>query len=359
MLKSNLFDRRVAAAVFTTLLIASGFALVIFYLDFFLLVFAGIFFAVLLNAFANWIYRKTKLRYSFSLVLVMLLIVGFFTAIVLLIGPSISQQVNEMVETLPKSLQSLQEKVKQTEIGRSIFDEVPEKPQDMIKDKKDILYRVTGIFTSTIGVFADILIILITGLFLASDPRTYTKGFIRLFPVTFRNRLSDVLDQTHRTLTLWMVAKLLSMAVVGICTGIGLQLLGIPLPYALALIAALLSFIPNIGPYLALAPALLIAFMSGPQDALYVLILYFAIQIVESYVVTPLIEKKIVAIPPALMLMWMVLFGIFAGILGLILATPILAAIIIIVKELYVKDYLEENRQIQNLDNASDKLEKI
>ncbi|WP_051189799.1 AI-2E family transporter [Daejeonella oryzae] len=135
--------------------------------------------------------------------------------------------------------------------------------------------KVTGIFSSTIGVFADIFIILITGLFLAADPRMYTKGFTSLFPVTFRNRLSEVLDKVHVTLTLWMAAKLISMAVVGILTAIGLVVLGIPLSYALALIAALLSFITNIGPYLALAPALLIAFMSGPQDALYVLILYF------------------------------------------------------------------------------------
>lgn len=354
-MKSTLFDRRVAAAVFTALLITSGFALLVFHLNFFLLIFAGVFFAVLLNAFANWINRKTKLRYSFSLLLVVLLIAGFFTAIIMLIGPSISKQVNEMVETLPKSLQSLQEKVKQTELGRALFDEVPEKPQDLIKNKKDVFSKVTGIFSSTIGVFADVFIILIIGIFLASDPGTYSRGFISLFPVTFRSRLGEVLDQTHRTLTLWMAAKLMSMAVVGICTAIGLQVLGIPLPYALALIAALFSFIPNIGPYLALAPALLIAFMSGPQDALYVLILYFGIQIIESYLITPLIEKKMVALPPALMLSWMVLFGIFAGILGLILATPILAATIIFIQELYVKDYLEQNRQIHTFHNSSDK----
>ncbi|WP_036679508.1 AI-2E family transporter [Daejeonella oryzae] len=129
-----------AAAVFTALLIASGFALLVFQLNFFLLVFAGVFFSVLLNAFANWINRKTKLRYSFSLIVVVLLIAVFFTALFMLLGPSISKQLNEMVETLPKSLQSLQEKIKQTEIGRTIFDEVPEKPQDLIQDKSRCVF---------------------------------------------------------------------------------------------------------------------------------------------------------------------------------------------------------------------------
>src|SRR5680860_596183 len=114
-----------------------------------------------------------------------------------------------------------------------------------------------------------------------------------------------------------------------------------PMPYALALMAGLFSFIPNIGPYLALAPAVLIALLQGGNMFIYVLILYFGIQIVESYLITPMIEKKIVHLPPALTLFWLVLLGILTGILGLIMATPILAALIVIIGELYVKDNLE------------------
>jgi predicted PurR-regulated permease PerM len=341
MTENNYFNRKIARAVFIALLILSGLALIVYHVNFFLLVFAGIFIAVVLNSSSNWITKKLKTKYGLSLLILMLLASSLLTAIILIIGPSITEQVNEMAETIPKSLSNLKEKIVQTEMGQKIFDEVPETREDILGNRDESLAKITRFFSSTLGVFADIIIIIFTGIFLAADPVTYKKGFISLFPVNFRQRLGEVLNKTHETLSRWMIAKLISMLVVGIATAIGLHLLGIPLPYGLALIAALFSFIPNIGPYLGLAPALLIAFMESTDKALFVIILYFGIQIIESYLITPLIEKKMVALPAALSLLWMVLFGIFAGILGLLLATPILVALIVIVGELYVKDYLE------------------
>ena len=345
MEETNSFIRKVTKTVFITLLMLAGFALLIFQINFFLLVFAGIFFAVLLHAAADWLTSKIKLKYGLSLLLVLLFIAALLVGMIMFVGPSIGDQVNQMIDTLPQSLKNLKEKITDTALGQKLFKELPDNPRDLIQNKREVFSRVVGSFSTTIGALANLLIIIITGIFLASDPGTYTKGFIRLFPVNFRQRLGQVLAKTHDTLSLWMMAKLISMAVVGVSTAIGLQLLGIPLPYALALIAALFSFIPNIGPYLALAPALLIAFMEGADKALYVLILYFGIQMVESYLITPMVEKKLVALPPALTLLWMVIIGTLTGILGLILAAPILAALIVIISELYVKDFLENKNQ--------------
>lgn len=333
--------------ILKSLLWLSGFALLIFHAPFFLLLFAGIFFAVVLHASATWFVKIIKMPYGFSLVLVLLLIAGVFTVLIMWIGPAVGEQVTQMLDTLPKSLENLKDKITQTSLGQRLFEELPSNPSDFVADKKAILSKVAGSFSATVNTFADVLIVLITGIFLASSPSTYTKGFIKLFRVSFRPRLRQVLAKVHDTLSKWMMAKLLSMVVVGVSTAIGLQLIGLPLPYALALIAGLFSFIPNIGPYLALAPALLIALLEGTDVVLYVLILYFGIQMVESYLITPLIEKKMVALPPALTLMWMVLMGTLTGILGLILAAPLLAALIVLIKELYVKDELE-NQNISN-----------
>ena len=346
MAETNFSIKKITTTVFIALAGLAGFALVIFQVNFFLLAFAGIFFAVILHAAADWITRKLKIKYGFSLVLVLLLIAGLLTGMIMLLGPSIGEQVNEMIETLPQSLRNLKEKITQTALGQKLFAEIPDNPRDLIKDKREAFSKVVGSFSTTVGIFANLLLILITGIFLASDPGTYKKGFIRLFPVSFRPRLGQVLAKTHDTLSAWMLAKLLSMAVVGISTAIGLRLLGIPLPYALALAAALLSFIPNIGPYLALAPAVLIALLEGANQALYVVLLYFGIQMVESYLITPLIEKKMVALPPALTLLWMVIMGTLTGLFGLILAAPILAALLVITGELYVKDFLEKKNTI-------------
>ena len=344
MEKADNFNRKISKSIFIALLMLSAFALLIFHANFFLLVFAGIFFAALLNFSSNWIVNRTPISYGFALFLVLFFMTGVLVLIIILVGPSMMEQVQDMSDTLPRSLQNLREEITQTPIGRTLFDELPTDLSALLEDREEVMSRIVGSFSTTVGAIANLFIVIVTGIFLASSPGIYIKGFTKLFPVHFRPRLREVMDKTQYSLSLWMVAKLISMLVVGVFTAIGLEFLGMPMPYALALIAALFSFIPNIGPYLALAPAVLIALMQGGNMYIYVLILYFGIQIVESYFITPMIEKKMVHLPPALTLFWMVLLGVVTGILGLIMATPILAALIVIISELYVKDYLEDHK---------------
>lgn len=341
--KGETFNRKIAKTIFIGLLMISALALLIFHANFFLLVFAGIFFSVLLNFSSCWITGKTGVKYGLALFFVLLFIVALLYLTIILIGPSMVDQIKDMSESLPRSLKDLRERLGETTMGQHIFEELPNDLGALIEDRGQVLSRIVGSFSTTIGAIANFFIIIVTGIFLASTPAIYVNGFIRLFPLHFRARLKEVMQKTQKTLSLWMLAKLISMLVVGVFTAIGLESLGMPMPYALALLAALFSFIPNIGPYLALTPAVLIALMQGGNMFIYVLILYFGIQIVESYLITPMIEKKMVHLPPALTLFWMVLLGIVTGILGLIMATPILAALIVIIEELYVKDHLESN----------------
>lgn len=359
MITADNSNRKITKTIFIALLMLSAFALLIFHANFFLLVFAGIFFAVLLNYASNWIVIKTPLKYGFALTLVLLFITGLLFLIIILIGPSMVEQVQDMTDTLPRSLQNLREKITQTPLGQNLFDELPTDLGALLENREEVMSSIVGSFSTTLGAIANFFIIIITAIFLASSPGIYTKGFIRLFPLNFRPRMREVMDKTQYSLSLWMMAKLISMLVVGVFTAIGLEILGMPMPYALALIAALFSFIPNIGPYLALAPAILIALMQGGNMFIYVLILYFGIQIVESYLITPMIEKKMVQLPPALTLFWMVLLGVLTGILGLIMATPILAALIVIINEFYVKDYLEANNTEGNVKDPEILVSKI
>jgi len=344
MENKNGFQKKVATSVLIAALILGGFLLIIFQINFFLLIFAGVFFSVLLNYSADLLSSKLKINYGISLALVLLLIVLVLFGLFMSIGPSISRQVSEMIETLPKTFNNLKDKIEATNLGKKFFAELPDNAGDFIKNNGEAVSTIMGSFATTIGAFFNIFVIIATGIFLASNPTRYKKGFIRLFPTSFRKRLEEVMDKTSHSLSLWMMAKLISMAVVGVSTFIGLEVLGIPLPYALALIAGLFSFIPNVGPFLSGIPAVLIALLGGVDSALYVVILYSVIQLIESYLITPLIEKKMVSLPPALTILWLVLMGLLTGIIGVILAAPILAVLMIIIEEFYIKDYLEEGK---------------
>jgi predicted PurR-regulated permease PerM len=133
------------------------------------------------------------------------------------------------------------------------------------------------------------------------------------------------------------------MLAIGILTWIGLSILGVPLALTLGILTALLTFIPNIGPVLSVIPAALLAFSQDPIKAIYVVLLYIGVQVIESNLITPWIERQTIKLPPALTISMQLILSIFVGGLGLVLATPLVAAGIVLVQMLYIEDILGEN----------------
>jgi predicted PurR-regulated permease PerM len=137
-----------------------------------------------------------------------------------------------------------------------------------------------------------------------------------------------------------VLGRLFSMVALGILTALGLWALGVPAAVALGLFAALLTFVPYIGAFVAALPAVLLAAAVKPILALYVAGLYLAIHIIEGYVLVPLVQRRAAHLPPALILAAQLILGLLAGIFGLLLAPPLLAAIVVLVRDIYVEDTL-------------------
>jgi predicted PurR-regulated permease PerM len=158
-----------------------------------------------------------------------------------------------------------------------------------------------------------------------------------------------VLCEIGKVLKRWLVGQSLLAVCVALLTGVGLALLGAPFAIALALLAGLMEFVPYIGPFVAAVPAILVGFGDSPQLALNVALLFLAIQMIESYVLAPLIQHKAVHLPPAMILFAQVLMGAIVGALGVAVATPLAAAIMVAVGMLYVEDALgDKNAKIKS-----------
>jgi predicted PurR-regulated permease PerM len=198
---------------------------------------------------------------------------------------------------------------------------------------------------------ANFFIAILVAIYLASEPQTYIHGFTKLFPLGRRARVREVLAEIGETLQWWLVGKSGSMLVIGILTWIGLSIIGVPLALTLGLIAGLLSFIPNFGPILSAIPAILLAFIESPVSALYVIGLYVGIQLFESNLVTPWIERQTVELPPALTILSQLTLAVLIGGLGLVLATPVLAVIMVLVQMLYIQDVLGDKETEINKEN--------
>ena len=187
-----------------------------------------------------------------------------------------------------------------------------------------LLTQLLSVFSTTLGSIAGFIIFLIVGLYLAFDPPRYVKWILLMIPTKKIERVAEIMNQMGQSLRWWLLGKVFSMAFVGIFTIIGLSLLHVSLAFILGLLAALLTFIPYVGAILASIPAILIGFTHSPWQAIYVIILYLIIHIIDGYLMTPFIEQRTVSIPPAVTILAQVLMVILIGGFGLALATPLL-----------------------------------
>ena len=305
--------------------------------DVVLIVFAGILLGVLLHGGGHWIATRLSIADGWGIGLFLCGVIAALVVFAVSVAPSIADQVDELSRRLPEAFDAFRDRIEEYSWGLRLLDRLT--PENLASSEGRT--AAMSAVSSTFGALGNAVIILFIGLYGALDPGIYRRGFVQLLAPPIRNRGNQVLSAVGATLCNWLSAQLLAMAVVGVLTGAGLWIAGIPLAFALGLIAGLLAFIPNIGPVIALAPALLLALPEGQTSVLTVLGIYLGVQALESYVVTPLIQQEKVALPPALVIAVQLLFGVLFGILGLALATPITAAVTTIISVVYIRSYLD------------------
>jgi predicted PurR-regulated permease PerM len=211
---------------------------------------------------------------------------------------------------------------------------------EVVSSQQDLLSQVTGLFSRTLNAITNFVLILFIGLYLAVTPDLYVGGLVGLVPVGRRSRARQVIQAAGHTLRWWLVGRIFSMIVIGVLSVLGLWLIGVPLALVLGLLAGLLGFIPILGPILALVPPLLLALSNSPQQALYVVLLYGGIQIVESYFLTPMVQQRAVSLPPVLTISSQLILGLLFGFMGIAMAPPLAAMGMVLVQMLYVEDTL-------------------
>ncbi|RJF98571.1 AI-2E family transporter [Noviherbaspirillum saxi] len=304
-----------------------------------LLVFACVLFAVLLYDLSERVRQGLHLSHGLALGLVVFLLFGLLGLAGWLMAPQITQQVGDLTSTIPHAIDRLRAAAEQRELLRDLVAALPS-TQELMSRATKILSQVGVLFTGVLGAVGNFAIIAFVGTYFAAQPHIYIDGIVTLMPRRKRQRAREVIAELGRTLGQWLVGKFVTMVVVGIVTALGLSLLGVPLALVLGIIAGLLDFIPYLGPILAGGPAVLIAFSESPTLALYVALFFLAVQIAEGYLLTPLIERQTVSLPPALTIVMQVLMGALFGLAGVALATPLTAALAVLVTMLYVQDVL-------------------
>jgi predicted PurR-regulated permease PerM len=297
--------------------------------------------AIFLHGLAEIIGRFVRVSEGWLVLIVSAILIAILAGAITFLAPDVADQVRDLRVRLPQSASDAANYISQFGWGRTLLEQLPSVNDVRQKiDVSSLLSGVGGFFSSTMGAVGNFFIVILLAIYLASEPRFYVRGFIRLFPKTRRHRATQVMGTVGETLRWWLIGKVASMIFIGLLTWIGLSILGVPLALTLGLIAGLLSFIPNFGPIISALPALLLAFVASPITAVYTLGLYVGVQLIESNVVTPLIERETVELPPALTIVFQLALAVLVGGLGLVLATPLLAVIMVLVQMVYLQDVL-------------------
>lgn len=331
------FTRRVLIALGMATLAGFAVTLVVFAIDVLLLSFAGVLVALFLRGLAGLVRRHTRLGEMAALWAVVVALVAAVALAGWLVAPSLVEQAGQLTEQLPRALTQLHDRL--TNWGRLILAYAPD-PAALARSL--LIGRFGGTVAATLGWIvggtANLAVILFVGLYVAVSPDVYRRGVLRLVPAAGRPRARAVMDRLRVVLQRWLAGKAIGMLVIGTCTSAGLALVGVPAALALGLVAGLLNFIPYLGPVLSFLPAALLAMTQSTAMFGWVLIVYVVIQVLESYVVTPLVQQEAVALPSALIITAQVLLGVAVGWLGLLLATPLTACVVVLVTQLYLDE---------------------
>lgn len=311
--------------------------------DILLLAFGAVLVAVVLREIARPIRGNTSIGDRLAIGAAVLGVIAMLSGIGYLYGAQITSQLAGLFDNLPAAATSLSksapflsvsELVKGTSIG-------------------NLIMSAFSWGTTLFGAAATLVVVIVAGVYIAINPDVYRNGFLMLFPSRIRAQIGETIDDAGGALRLWIGAQVVSMILVGILTGAGLALIGVPSALALGLIAGVTEFIPIIGPFIGAIPALLLASTVSWEMLLWTLLLFVVVQQVESNIITPLVARRAVKLPPAVGLFAVVAIGILFGPLGLLLGYPLAIVFDVAVRRLYVREALGEAVEIAGEDEAA------
>jgi predicted PurR-regulated permease PerM len=308
-----------------------------------LLAFAAVMVAVALLALTQFIRKITKLGHQLALAVACVIVVLILGVVIWLAWPAFQEQLNGLMTRLTDSIDQLQ-----AVFGGALADNT-QGIADTISNAVDQIWStVITVAGGVLNVLTTLAVVLFSGVFLAADPGLYRRGLVMMFPRGWHEKITHGLNETGQALQLWLRAQLLTMTAVGTLVGLGTAAIGLPAPLALGLIAGITEFVPIVGPIIGAAPAVLVAVNDGPT-LIWTVLLYVGVQQVEANLITPVLQRSIVSIPPVLLLLSFVALGGIFGSLGIVVAAPLTIAIFILVREFYIGDLLSERDQLSKL----------
>ncbi|MEL6344799.1 MAG: AI-2E family transporter [Myxococcota bacterium] len=306
-----------------------------------LVLFLGTLMALMIDGMAQWIQRNTRLPRPLAAMGVLLGMLAITVGIGVAIGPQLSSQFSDLGGRIDSASVEIRAWLNARNWGRGVLAQLQQ--QALLPPR---LGEVTGAFSSILGAVTGIAGLLVITAYGAAEPDLYRQAALQLVPPGYRRRANEIAQLLARALRSWMIGRFTAMVTVGSLTWLGLFIVDMELAGALALIAGVFTFIPFIGPWLGAVPAVVVAFAISPEQLLGVSVVFFIVQFLETNLITPLAQRYAISFPPALLITVQLVMAATAGMLGVLVATPLVVAVVVLVQAIYVQDILGEDISI-------------
>jgi predicted PurR-regulated permease PerM len=325
------------------------------------LIFAGVLLGVALNVMTGLLDRVVRWPHPLRLTVVCLVLAGLLSGVVFLGGATIAQQATVLSNTVKSQLGNVKAFLESKGIDTSYLDfdnasapaagtattpATPSGPTShnlpsagaLASSGGAIFSQTLKVVLGTVSAVGNFFIVLFLGLAFAAQPGVYRKGLLFMAPAKHRARATVIVDRIGETLERWLMAQIITMAAVFFVTWIGLAIIGVQSSFILGIQAGLLAFIPTVGAILAGLIVVLASLASGWVAALSAFILFLGVHALESYVITPIVQRQALDIPPATLFGFQILLGVVFGIWGLALALPLMAVVKVMIDHFKAED---------------------
>ena len=328
------FERRVFRGTAIVLATIAGAYVLWLLVDLLLLLFACALVALILLTVTNALRRRTSLPFGVALGLSVLGLLALIGGAFWFFGTTIQGEFAELATRLPAAWTAFQNRLSTSSIGAAIL----QRAGGLAPSAQTVVGYVTTALAAVGGALSGLAIVLVGGLYLAAQPTLYSHGILKLFPSHAQHTASETFEAVSLSLRNWLKGQGLGMLFVGVATGLGLYLVGVPAAWAIGLVAGLAEFVPYAGILLAGIPAIVLGFGQGTTTGLWTIGVLIAVQQIQGNLVMPLLQNKMVDLPPAVTIFGIIAAGILFGVAGVILATPLTIVVLVLVRRLYLHE---------------------
>ncbi len=325
--------------LFLFVLFVSAFLFLYIFFEVFVLVFGAVLVAVLLTVIARPLKKRLSLRHWAALSLAGLSILGVAGTTGYLFGTRLALDIQDVVARMEAAQHSIRVQLESSPLGNLMLSHLG-------ANGIPVTHIIASLFSISTSVAAGVVVSVIAGVYLAAHPSMYLSGFLTLFPRERRADAEETVKDLGNALCLWLEGQFISMVLIGLLSAFVTWTIGLPSPVALGLIAGVTEFIPYVGPILAAIPAVLVAATQGTDPIYWTLAAYLGIHTLEGNFIAPLIQRQMVYIPPAVMVLGIAGIGFIFGTVAIIFAAPMTVVMFVLIKKLYVRDVLHEPTHI-------------